>query len=125
MYGLSRVLSLLFRLPFLCPPLIPHPDPPPFCTCNAQMGQGLSTKVAQAAAYELSRVLPEVERPLPLDLIRLAPSSRCRFSSLFQTFSFGVGFWGWSRSSHCRLFRLANSSIMRLVTRRHFVTTPQ
>ncbi|WIA33322.1 hypothetical protein OEZ86_006460 [Tetradesmus obliquus] len=40
-----------------------------------EMGQGLSTKVKQAAAAALSQLLPEEQRPLPLLLLRLAPSS--------------------------------------------------
>jgi len=32
---------------------------------------GLSTKVKQMAVYELSKLLPEKLRPLPLDLVRI------------------------------------------------------
>eukprot|EP00879_Flechtneria_rotunda_P018563 GHRR01019478.1.p1 GENE.GHRR01019478.1~~GHRR01019478.1.p1 ORF type:complete len:318 (+),score=110.67 GHRR01019478.1:1229-2182(+) len=39
------------------------------------MGQGLSTKVQQAAVAALSRLLPEDQRPLPLSAVRLAASS--------------------------------------------------
>ena len=35
---------------------------------------GLSTKVKQVAVYELSKLLPENLRPLPLDLVRINDS---------------------------------------------------
>ncbi len=40
-----------------------------------EMGQGLSTKVKQAAVFELGQLLPYGMGPLPLSLVRLAPSS--------------------------------------------------
>lgn len=41
-----------------------------------EMGQGLSTKVKQAAAYQLGQLLPVEEQPLPIDFVRIAPSNR-------------------------------------------------
>eukprot|EP00775_Hariotina_reticulata_P011870 gene11870-12014_t len=40
-----------------------------------EMGQGLSTKVKQAAVAALSLLLPADQRPLPLSLVRLAASN--------------------------------------------------
>ena len=40
-----------------------------------EMGQGLTTKVKQAAAYQLGLLLPPSQRPFPLDLIKVAASS--------------------------------------------------
>eukprot|EP00200_Dunaliella_tertiolecta_P008210 CAMPEP_0202368174 /NCGR_PEP_ID=MMETSP1127-20130417/342_1 /ASSEMBLY_ACC=CAM_ASM_000462 /TAXON_ID=3047 /ORGANISM="Dunaliella tertiolecta, Strain CCMP1320" /LENGTH=1499 /DNA_ID=CAMNT_0048963543 /DNA_START=12 /DNA_END=4511 /DNA_ORIENTATION=+ len=43
---------------------------------GAEMGQGLAVKVLQTAAYELSKALPESQRPLPLSTVRaLDPST--------------------------------------------------
>ena len=39
------------------------------------MGQGLTTKVKQSAAYQLGLILPPSQRPFPLDLIKVAASS--------------------------------------------------
>eukprot|EP00878_Enallax_costatus_P017692 GHUV01018588.1.p1 GENE.GHUV01018588.1~~GHUV01018588.1.p1 ORF type:complete len:473 (+),score=159.98 GHUV01018588.1:103-1521(+) len=40
-----------------------------------EMGQGLTTKVKQVAVAALSQLLPEEQRPLPLELVRVAASS--------------------------------------------------
>lgn len=39
-----------------------------------EMGQGLHTKVKQVASYELGKLLPENQRPLPMDLLRIGDS---------------------------------------------------
>lgn len=40
-----------------------------------EMGQGLFTKVRQAAAMALSEALPRAQRPFPLDLVNVADNS--------------------------------------------------
>ncbi|PSC73608.1 indole-3-acetaldehyde oxidase-like [Micractinium conductrix] len=39
---------------------------------GSEVGQGLTTKVKQAALSELSQLLPEARRPLPAELVRIA-----------------------------------------------------
>ncbi|BDA47143.1 Xanthine dehydrogenase/oxidase [Coccomyxa sp. Obi] len=39
-----------------------------------EMGQGLHTKVKQVASYELGKLLPEEQRPLPMHLLRIGDS---------------------------------------------------
>ncbi|EIE21740.1 molybdenum cofactor-binding domain-containing protein [Coccomyxa subellipsoidea C-169] len=39
-----------------------------------EMGQGLHTKVKQIASYELGKLLPKDQRPLPMELLRIGDS---------------------------------------------------
>ncbi|GAX76008.1 hypothetical protein CEUSTIGMA_g3451.t1 [Chlamydomonas eustigma] len=74
---------------------------------GVEMGQGLITKVLQTASFELSQVIPEAQRPLPLEFFR---TSDCSTAVLPH-----IGIAGGSTTSEqaCEAVRLACQKLVK------------